>query len=890
MRNRIKNFYDTVISPGREFREKVFIILTLMAEISIMLVFIGDLILGENAAELIILGMVIVVAPLITYFSVKNKRTDIGAVLITMGIVFAVLPICYFFGGGAHGGAPLWFAFSYLYIGLILSGKARKIMLTLLTIFVVYAYVAEYFSPDIVQHQTREMMFADAALSAIISGLVIYTMVYILNKLFSWENERAVKQANEIEELNKAQNRFFSSMSHEIRTPINTIIGLNEMILREDISDEVADDARNIRSASKILLSVINDILDMSKIESGKMDIVKAPYDVGAMFSDIVNMIWVRAHDKGLQFTVDVDPGLPASLVSDEVRIKQILINLLNNAIKYTQEGSVSLSIHCRKTEKGKVLVTYSVEDTGIGIRKESIPLLFDAFRREDEKKNRYIEGTGLGLSIVKQLSDLLGGEISVNSIYTKGSTFVFTLEQEIADERVLGKYEPGKYSHKGKEDYHQIFEAPKAKVLIVDDNTANLLVATKLLRDTKVQVTTATSGAKALELTASDHYNVILMDHMMPEMDGVECRHAIREQAGGLCKDTPVIALTANAGSENQALYRREGFDGYLLKPVESLELEKCLLDLLPEDIIQRKEDENVRFESEKIVRQMRRKMPLMITTDSISDLPRNLIKTMKIPVLPYKVFTDKAVFSDGIEAEGDVILKYLEGKNTTARSEAPEPEVYEEFFAEQLSYAQHIIHIAMAKNSSKGYANASEAALSFYNVKVVDSGHLSSSTGLMVLKARELADSGIVDTDVIMRELEKYKAKISTSFVLDTTEYLYRGGRLNERAYKFCSAFMLHPVIVLKNSAMDVGRIIVGSKARYRKKYIEKTLSNPSEIDTSVLFITYVGMRKSEIEEVREEVLKHVKFEKIYLQKATSAIAVNSGSGTFGLLFARK
>ena len=172
MRNRIKNFYDTVISPGREFREKEFIILTLMAEISIMLVFIGDLILGENAAELIILGMVIVVAPLITYFSVKNKRTDIGAVLITMGIVFAVLPICYFFGGGAHGGAPLWFAFSYLYIGLILSGKARKIMLTLLTIFVVYAYVAEYFSPDIVQHQTREMMFADAALSAIISGLV----------------------------------------------------------------------------------------------------------------------------------------------------------------------------------------------------------------------------------------------------------------------------------------------------------------------------------------------------------------------------------------------------------------------------------------------------------------------------------------------------------------------------------------------------------------------------------------------------------------------------------------------------------------------------------------------------------------------------------------------
>ena len=890
MRNRIRELYNDIISPKREFQERVFIILTCIAELSIMLVCLSDIIFGENVFEIVALAFMLVVSPFITIAAAKKKRADIGAAVIAMGIIFGVLPVTFFFGGGVTGGSMLWVSFSYLYIGLIITGKLRVVFLAALTVLVVIEYLIDYMYPDLIAKHSNSMMYTDQLAATILAGLVVFAIVYILNKLFIGENNRAKEQAKEIEELNKAQNKFFSSMSHEIRTPINTIIGLNEMILREDISDEVADDARNIRSASKILLSLINDILDMSKIESGKMDILKMPYDVGAMLSEIVNMIWVRANEKGLQFAVDVDPGLPASLVCDEVRIKQILINLLNNAVKYTQEGSVTLSIHCRKTEQSKVLVTYSVEDTGMGIRKESIPHLFDAFRREDESKNKYIEGTGLGLSIVKQLVDLLGGEISVNSIYTKGSTFVVTLEQEIADERAIGKYEPGKYSHGGREIYHQSFEAPKAKVLIVDDNTANLLVATKLLRDTKVQTFTAESGEEALKLTAEDRYNVILMDHMMPGMDGIECMHAIREQSGGLCKDIPIVALTANAGSENQALYKREGFDGYLLKPVDAATLEKTLLDLLPDDIVQIKEDENVKYESEKVVRELRRKVPLLITTDSICDLPKAMLKSLKVPVLSYKVYTEKGIFSDGIEAEGDVILKYLDKKDATARSEAPEPEDYEAFFAEQLSYAQHIIHIAMAKNSSRGFANACEAALSFYNVSVVDSGHLSSGTGLMVMAAKELADSGLTETDMVVPELEKMRNKINSSFIMDTTEYLYRGGRMSEQAYKLCRAFMLHPIIVLKDSAMKIGGIIIGNRARYRRKYIEKALRNPEEIDTSVLFITYVGMRKSEIEKIKEDVLYKVPFEKVYLQKATSAISINCGPGTFGLLFARK
>lgn len=868
MREKLNKIFQKFMNTERDFQERIVLLLTAIAEIAVFLIIVEDIIIGENRVEIAAMAVVLVADPVITGFCIRRKKVKLGALMNAVGLCMLQV-VGFYFGGGLTGGSIVWFAIVYLYFGLTLTGKLRTIMLVLLNVLIVAAYVTAYFYPSLVIEHNRVKWFADSGFSVLLVGFLIYIMVRFQNMLFMEENRRAVEQAKKIEELNQAQNRFFSSMSHEIRTPINTIIGLNEMILREDVSKEVAEDARNIQAASKILLSLINDILDMSKIESGKMDIVLTSYDVGKMISEIVNMIWVRANEKGLQFTVDIDPSMPARLFSDEVRIKQILINLLNNAIKYTPEGAVSLSIHSRQTEHGKAYVTYSVEDTGMGIRKESIPHLFDAFRREDEEKNRYIEGTGLGLSIVKQLVDLLGGEISVNSVYTKGSTFTVTIEQEIVDEGILGKYDPEKFHvADAGERYHQSFEAPEARVLIVDDNTANLLVATKLLRDTKVQTDTAESGEQCLNLTAQVNYHVILMDHMMPGMDGIECLHAIREQSGGLCRDTPVVALTANAGSENQALYHREGFDGYLLKPVDAAVLEGTLLELLPDDLVSISEEEKDKYESDKIVREMRKKTPLLITTDSVSDLPEELITSMKIPVFSYKVHTEEGVFSDGLEAEGDAILRYLADKNSKARSESPEVSEYEGFFAGLLPDAQHILHIAMARHSSKGFANASEAALSFYNVRVIDSGHLSSGLGLMVLAARELSEAGQFDTDTLIRELEQKKRKIQTSFIMDSTEYLYRSGRLSERVHKLCNAFMLHPVIKMKNSSIQVGGIVIGSRKKARSTYIRRALRRASEIDTSVLFITYAGMRRKEVEEIRQEVLEILKFEK-YISK---------------------
>ncbi|MBR6257362.1 MAG: DegV family EDD domain-containing protein [Lachnospiraceae bacterium] len=711
-------------------------------------------------------------------------------------------------------------------------------------------------------------------------------------RLYLVEYEKAKDQAHEIEAMNKAQSKFFSSMSHEIRTPINTIIGLNEMILRENAGEEVAENARNIQAASKILLSLINDILDMSKIESGKMDIVKVQYDVGKMLSEIVNMIWVKANEKGLEFHISVDPSMPAQLFSDEVRIKQILINLLNNAVKYTSSGSVTLSVHCVRSSGNIARVTYSIEDTGMGIKKESIPYLFDAFRREDEEKNRYIEGTGLGLSIVKQLVDLLGGTISVSSVYTKGSTFEVELDQEIANESIIGDFSALKLHGAANDryEYHQSFEAPEAKILVVDDNHTNLLVVKKLLKDTKINITTAGSGKEALQHTLAQKFDVILMDHLMPEMDGIECMHAIKEQAGGLCKFTPVVALTANAGSENQALYRREGFDEYLVKPVDPVDLENVIKTLLPDNMVSFTIEGGESFESDKIVREMRKKVPVLITTESAADIPSEILEKINVPVIPCRVRMDSGIFYDRDETGSDGIVRYMEDSMVIAKSEAPSVSEYEEFFSEMLTKAQHIIHITTAKYASESFVNACEAALSFYNVRILDSGKLSSGIGLLALYACDLAESGQYDAETITEKLEERRDKIEFSFLIRTTDYLYRGGRLSAKVNKLCDVLMLHPVVGTKDSRTHTRGIIAGDHERVTGRYIRSVLKKAETIDTSVLIITYVGMKMAEVEKIKEAVDNIVSFRKVLITKAAPSIAINCGPGTISLTFTRK
>ena len=842
---------------------------------------------GKNITNVISLCIAFAVFLGIACLAIHYHKIHMGAVIIATIIIYFLAPFNFVTAGGIYGGAPIWFLLGVVYVCLVVEGKIKYVFLMSSFVIVLVCYYVAYCYPSLINQHTLEMVYADSLMALIVVAGLTCSMILFQNAIYRSENEIAQKQKKEIEELNRAQNRFFSSMSHEIRTPINTIIGLNEMILREDVSEEVAADAKSIQGAGKMLLTLINDILDMSKMESGKMDIVPVAYDVGAMLSDIVNMIWVRAREKGLAFHIDVDQSMPAQLLGDEVRIKQILINLLNNAVKYTQEGSVTLSIQCKTVHQGLAQVSYSITDTGMGIRKESIPHLFSAFKRVDKEKNRYIEGTGLGLSIVKQLAELMGGEIAVNSVYTKGSTFVVTLPQEIIGEDEIGELNlEARHAMNVREHYKQSFEAPKAHVLIVDDNETNLMVEEKLLRDTKVQIETVTSGAQCLTKTLQNRYDVILMDHLMPEMDGIECLHAIRTQTGGLNQNIPVVILTANAGGENQALYRREGFDGYLLKPVSGIQLETELLRHLPGELVSMMNEASSAGITETPVLEHKKKMAVMISTDSVCDLPRHLVEKYQIAIMPYLVLTEGGAFLDSVEAETDGILSYISEQGKQARSEAPSVADYEDFFANQLTKAQRIVHITMAQKVSEGYANAVEASKTFDNVMVIDSGHLSSGMGLMVLRAAEYAAEGMT-AELIMEKIKGMKQCVSTSFIVDSTEYLARSGRISSKINTACKAFLLHPVLILKNSSMKVGAIRIGTRNYAWKKYIVSTLRTMREIDTNTLFITHAGLTKEELTEIAKQVRNKVAFKNVIYQKASSAISTNCGPGTFGLLF---
>ena len=881
----IKKWFDIILDHRISLRERMFRISTAIC----MVALIFTLPMGRSVLNIFILVLSLAAISEIARFSIQKEQLQAGATAIVV-LLLSLFPFTFFTAGGFYSGVPEWFVLCFIYVCITLHGKRMAAFFVLCAAETLLCYGIDFYFPELAAGSSRQRSFFDSAFSMVMVGLLTSVLLMFLNRMYEEENALTQQQKKEIEELNQAENHFFSSMSHEIRTPINTIIGLNEITLRGDIPPEVAENARNIQGASKLLLTLINDILDISKIKSGKMEVISAAYETGTLFSEIVNIIWVKAKEKGLEFKLHVDPSIPSMLCGDEVRIKQILINLLNNAVKYTSEGSVTLSVRCERQGLNRVTVWYSVEDTGQGVKKENIPYLFNAFRRVDEEKNRHIEGTGLGLSIVKQLVDLMGGEISVNSVYTKGSKFIVALEQDIVDEKELGTFtlaSRAKFHDGGA--YRQSFEAPDAHILVVDDNDMNLMVVTKLLAETKIQIDTASSGAECLRLTQNHHYDCILMDHMMPEMDGIECLHALRAQPGGLCQTVPVVALTANAGSDNQLLYRKEGFSGYLAKPVSGALLEAAVLSILPKGLVNLNEEaQQEDIEKDILIFEQAQRRSILVTTDSVCDLPESLRKEFSLSVCPYYVCTEEGRFLDGAELSPDELLAHIAG-GRKGYSHPPEVEDYERFFAEKLTEAQNVIHITMARHVSDGYQNACEAAKSFENVTVLDSGHLSSSMGLVVLCAAYMAEHHAAKEEILeaVKRMERF---ISSAFIINNTHMMCQSGRIPKRIQILCDALLLHPVLALKRSRMVVSRMEIGSFSHAAKKYVKRTLQNTGNIDRRILFITYSGMDEKRLRFIQSLVQQYCPFERVYLQKASSAIASNCGPGSFGLLFMRR
>lgn len=816
----------------------------------------------------------------------RTRKYQAGIFVFLMLVTGILFPVTFFFSGGVESGMPFWFLIGLVMEFCMLEGRWFVIGIAVSLSIDMACFILGWLCPWlVVPLGSPKSVYLDVILAFLAATFGLGVMTRL--RLLSYEREKRIneKQQKELEAVLQARSSFFARMSHEIRTPINTIVGLNEMTLRENISEEVNENSQNIQAASRMLLALINDILDLSKIESGKMELVPVRYETREFLQELIHVSRLRANEKGLEFFSNISEKLPSVLFGDEVRMTQIISNLLTNAIKYTKEGSVTLDISCKQSMKNWAELKIQVTDTGIGIRQDDIEHLYDSFQRLDERNTRGIEGTGLGLSIVKQLVELMDGQIMVDSIYQKGSTFTVIIKQAIVDAAPIGEFFIKNEKKEGLPKYQKRFEAPLARVLVTDDNEMNLLVAKKLLRDTRVQADFAKSGMECLKYTNEKEYQLILMDHMMPEMDGIETLHQIRNQRNGFCKETPVVALTANAMSGAADFYLKAGFQGYLAKPINGIMLENMLLRHLPEEMIEfhenQKEYEAIKFKTE------RRKKKIRVTTDNICDLPKELREELNIQCISYYVDTGEGRFLDMEEIFPENVTEYI-NEGRTISSQPPTVREYEIFFGDMLERAEQVVHISAAGSISGGYHNACEAAKGFAHVTVIDSGHLTSGMGLMVLKAAKMAAEEM-SPGQISYEMERMKKCVRTSFILEDPSSLYREGRISKGVYLVSRMFYIHPVFFIKKGKLFCRRIFLGSTERSFHRYIKKVLKRKS-INSEVLFLTYAGCTEKQRREIREEIDKYQSFDKIYEQPASAAIASNCGNGCFGLIYERK
>lgn len=422
--------------------------------------------------------------------------------------------------------------------------------------------------------------------------LVVLFCVFIL---YAFTNQVAAEESTALREArdealraNQAKSEFLANMSHEIRTPLNAILGMNEMIMRES-SGKLKKYAFNVKSAGETLLSIINDILDFSKIEAGNMEIVPVRYSLSSVLNDVYNMVSYKAGQKGLAFHMEVDPNIPDALYGDEVRLRQVVVNILNNAVKYTPKGSVTFTVNGHGDMQSDVLeLEFITQDTGIGIREEDKEKLFSKFQRLDLEKNRNIEGTGLGLAITVRLTEMMAGTIAVDSVYGQGSTFTIRLPQTIEKNDPIGDFNARvEAALQEEENYRESFTAPQAHILVVDDNDMNLTVVESLLEKTRINIHTAHSGKECLRLIQNNHYDIIFLDHMMPEMDGLETLSRAKALTTSQCQASPFIALTANAVAGVKEMFLAKGFHDYLSKPVDGKTLERMVQKYLPPEKI---------------------------------------------------------------------------------------------------------------------------------------------------------------------------------------------------------------------------------------------------------------------------------------------------------------
>ena len=452
----------------------------------------------------------------------------------------------------------------------------------------------EYFDWDGRHYRIHEQ---ELKVNAIVQGYML--SVVDITEIME-QNQRMKELVEQAESANRAKSAFVSNISHEIRTPMNSIVGIAEILLRRQHDEQEEQYLQNIQDSGQALLAIINDVLDFSKMESGKMQLFEEPYDTLSLYYDMKVIFENRIGDRSIKLLYDLDQNLPCRLIGDAGRLRQIIVNLVGNAIKYTEEGHVKLTVRLQEREQADhaVQLYIAVEDTGVGIKEEDQQLLFDSFERVDVKKNREKEGTGLGLAISRDLVQRMGGDISLHSVYGEGSTFFFTIRQGVEDWAPIREAEPVREKRKKKENKEWMFEAPEAKVLLVDDNDMNLVVAKALLEPLKIQIETARNGAEALQMVKQKAYDLVLMDHMMPIMDGIEATKEIRKLPEEAYRTLPIIALTANAMIDARKEFEEAGMNGFVAKPIEFSAICRELYHFLPPELVHNVTEEDAQAE----------------------------------------------------------------------------------------------------------------------------------------------------------------------------------------------------------------------------------------------------------------------------------------------------
>ena len=880
-----KKLLHTYTDDKIGMKERLFRIILSVATVAVGLAILQGLTLVNADSLMLIYFLMLIAFVFALVLTFKYRDIERSSTILGIALVFVALPFIFLRGGGVNSGSGVWMSLGLFYIFIMFSGKKMYFFLITTILIDIGCYLISYYFPEqVIELATPFEKHFDSIFAVITVGLTVGIVMKFQIGVFEKERQLTKEQKKELELIGKSKDAFFASMSHEIRTPINSIIGLNELILKEEPSEQIQDYAKNIQNASKMLLSLVNDILDLSQLEIHKMELVEKEYQVGQMLREVVDMMQVRMEEKDLKFIVQVDKNLPSVLQGDDRRIKQILLNILSNAVKYTEEGVVTLNCRFEQSDAEHILLRVSVADTGVGIRKEELAYLFDAFRRIDTEKNQKIEGTGLGLSITKHLVDLMQGEITVDSIYTQGSEFTVVIPQKIVDATQIGEFTAIEYQKVMPHDYSKLFEAPEARVLIVDDDDLNLIITSKLLQDTKMQIDTASSVEECLQKTSKRYYNLILMDYMLPGMNGGQLLREVRRQENGLCKESDVVLLTANMLADKQKEYEGLGFDGLLEKPIDTSRLEQEVLKHIPDELIEYRRDRMDGTNGEYFVSRLsRRRKKVYITSDGVCDLTPDLVDKYDIKLIDLYIKTDTGRFRDTKEIDIHNLSRYLSDVNTTAFSLSPTVEDYEHFFADTLVEADNIIYISMAGGAGRSFECATEAAKGFAHVHVIDSTHISCGQGLVVLHAAKLASDG-APVQEILNELEKMKTKVKASYLLPSTRIFHQKGYTDKITAQICDIFKLHPVLGTFGNKITVVGVRAGKIEKVWKRFIRYHLKNTTRIDDRVIFVVHAGCSVKQQELILEEINRNMKFKQVIFTQASSASACNAGLGSIG------